>query len=98
MTDRALQMLSLAMKAGKVVSGEFQTEEAVKGQKAFLVIVATDASDNTKKKFHDKCSYYGIPVRDAGSKDALGHAIGRASRATVAVTDRSFATGIMEKM
>ena len=49
MTDRVLSMLGLAAKSGNVVSGEFSTEKAVKTGKAFLVIVADDSSDNTKK-------------------------------------------------
>ena len=32
-------------------SGEYQTEKAVKSGTAFLVVVAKDSSDNTKKKF-----------------------------------------------
>ena len=49
--NKALSMLSLATKAGKTVTGEFSTEKAVKEGKAYLVVVAQDASDNTKKKF-----------------------------------------------
>ena len=53
MTDRVLSMISIAAKSGNVVSGEFSTEKAVKTGKAFLVIVADDSSDNTKKHFSD---------------------------------------------
>ena len=45
-----ISLVGLAAKAGKVVSGEFATEKAVKTQKAFLVIIAQDASENTRKK------------------------------------------------
>ena len=41
--DKALAMIGLAQKAGKIVSGEFATEKAVKTGKAALVIVAGDA-------------------------------------------------------
>ena len=51
MQNKILSLVGLAMKAGKVVSGEFSTEKAVKEGKASLVIVAEDASDNTKKLF-----------------------------------------------
>ena len=53
--------LGLAMKAGKVVSGEFMTEKAIRDGMASLVIVAEDASANTKKKFKDSCSFYHVP-------------------------------------
>ena len=55
--DRALSMLSLAAKAGKVASGEFSVEKAVKSRKAYLVLVADDASENTKKLFRNMCSF-----------------------------------------
>ena len=58
MTDRVLSMLGLAAKSGNVVSGEFSTEKAVKTGKAFLVIVADDSSDNTKKHFSDMTAIY----------------------------------------
>ena len=58
--NRILSLVSLATKAGKTVSGEFCTEKEVKSGRAALVIVAGDASDNTKKKFRNK---YGNPYR-----------------------------------
>ena len=60
--DRILSMLGLAAKAGKIVSGEFSTEKAIKSGKAFIVIVSEEASENTKKMFRDKCSFYEIPI------------------------------------
>ena len=52
--DRVLSMLGIAAKAGSVASGEFSTEKAVKEGRAYLVIVAQDASDNTKKMFRNR--------------------------------------------
>ena len=54
---------------------------------AMLVIVAEDASANTKKLFHDKCSYYEVPVYEYGTKEELGWAIGRDLRSSVGVCD-----------
>ena len=51
--DRIYSMLGLAMKAGKVVSGEFAVDKSIKDGSAWLVIIASDASDNTTKKFSD---------------------------------------------
>ena len=42
--SKGLSMLGLAMKAGKVSSGEFATEQAVKSGSAYLVILAETAS------------------------------------------------------
>lgn len=89
-TNRALSLLGLAMKAGKLVSGEFLTEKAVKSMKATLVIVAEDASDNTKKMFTNMCTYYEVPLYFWGKKEDLGAAIGREYRASLALTDAGF--------
>ena len=85
-----LAMIGLAQKAEKIVSGEFATEKAVKTGTAELVIVADDSSDNTKKMFSNMCTYYEIPVYFYSNKEALGHAIGRQFRASLAVLDEGF--------
>ena len=87
-------MLSIAKKAGKVASGEFMTENSVKSGTARLVIVAEDASDNTKKKFNNMCTYYEVPIYIYGTKDDLGHTIGLEFRASLAVTDAGIAKKI----
>ena len=86
------------MKAGKVVSGEFSTEKAVKEGKAALVIVAEDASDNTKKLFNDKCDFYQVPVYVYGDKEIIGHAIGKELRASLAIVDAGFAKSIEREL
>ena len=51
--NRVLSLLGLSKKAGRLVSGEFSTETAVKTGKACLVLVSREASENTKKKFRN---------------------------------------------
>ena len=77
--DNVLRMIGLAKKAGRVVSGEFMTESAIKSGEAALVILAQDVSENTRKKFNNSCEYYKVPIREYSSKDELGHAIGKES-------------------
>ena len=96
--SKALSMISLATKAGKTASGEFATEQSVKSFRAELVIVATDASDNTKKKFQNMCEFYEVPIYFYGDKDTLGHAMGKEFRASLAVNDLGFAKGIMKHL
>ena len=47
--DKVLSLLGLAARGRNLVSGEFSTEKAVKEGRASLVVVGTDASDNTKR-------------------------------------------------
>lgn len=97
-SSKALSLVSLATKAGKTASGEFCTEKEVKTGMAELVIVAEDASDNTKKKFKNMCNFYEVPIYFYGDKDTLGHAMGKEFRAMVAVTDAGFAKGIVKHL
>ena len=48
-SSKVLSLVGLATRAGKTVSGEFSTEKSVKTGKGFLVLVAEDASENTRK-------------------------------------------------
>lgn len=96
--DKVLSLIGLATKAGKTVSGEFATEKEVKTGRASLVIVATDASDNTKKKFKNMCEFYEVPISFYEDKDALGHAMGKEFRASLAVLDEGFSKGIMKQL
>ncbi len=91
-------MLGLATKAGRIASGEFSTEKAVKSGSAFLVVVSEEASENTKKKFCNMCSFYQVPMYLYASKEALGNAIGKEFRASLAVLDEGFAKSLEEKL
>ena len=88
--NKVLSLLSLAEKAGKIQSGEFSTEKSIKASKAALVIVALDASANTKKMFTNMCHYYRVPLYFYSGKEELGHSTGKSIRASLAVTDAGF--------
>lgn len=94
--NKVLSLLGLATKGRNLVSGEFQTEGAVKDGSALLVIVAEDASANTKKLFHDKCSFYEVPVTEYGTKVDLGRAIGKDLRSSLAICDAGLATAVQK--
>lgn len=94
MNNKILSTLSISMKAGKVLSGEFAVEAAVKKSECNIVIVASDASNNTKKLFRDKCTFYNIPMYVYGTKEQLGNAIGKEMRASVAISDYGLAKNI----
>ena len=96
--NKVLSLIGLATKAGKTASGEFLTEREVKSGKAALVIVAGDASENTKKNFRNMCDYYKVPIYFYEDKDTLGHAMGKQFRASLAVLDEGFAKGIRKHL
>ena len=96
--DRILSLLGLAKRAGKIASGEFSTERAVKSGQAHLVIVSNEASENTQKMFRNMCEFYKAPMYLYAQKESLGHALGKGFRASLAVLDEGFASSIKEKL
>jgi len=96
--SKIFPMLGLAMKSRNLVSGEFMTEKAVKEGNAYLVIVSEEASENTKKKFRNMCSFYEVPIYFYGTMDELGHCIGKEFRASAAITDEGFAKSIISRL
>ena len=94
--NKGLSLLGLAFRSGNLVSGEFAAREAVRKKTAALIIVANDASDNTKKKFRNMCEFYEVPIYFYKDKDTLGHAMGKEMRASLAVLDEGLAKGILK--
>ncbi len=96
--DSVLSLLGIAKKAGKLVSGEVQTESAVKSGRANLVIISREASENTKKKFQNMSSWNRVPIQFYGTREELGAATGSGYRAVLAVLDEGLAEAVGEKI
>ncbi len=98
MRDEALSLLSLAAKAGKLADGEFKAMEAIKKHRAYLVILAEDATAGTIKKFKDKAKTENVPVVFSVKKEILGRTIGKEDRAVIALLDRGFGESLRKKL
>ncbi|MBR3904285.1 MAG: ribosomal L7Ae/L30e/S12e/Gadd45 family protein [Clostridia bacterium] len=72
-------LLGLAMRAGQLTAGADLALREIKAQKAALVLVDQDASENTRKKLSDACAYRRVPmhIMEAG---LLDRACGREGR------------------
>ena len=96
--NKIYSLLGIAMRGRNLVSGEFQTLEAIKKGSAMLVIIAEDASDNTKKLFSDKCLFYQVPVFQYGNREELGKAVGKDLRSSVGVCDAGLADAVIRQL
>ncbi|WP_078576399.1 YlxQ family RNA-binding protein [Salipaludibacillus agaradhaerens] len=85
-------LLGLMQRAGKLITGEELVVKAIQNKKAHHVIIASDASENTRKKITDKCHYYKIPYTLFENRFSIGQAIGKRERVVVAMIDKGFAT------
>lgn len=95
---KLINLLSMAQRAGKVLSGDFVVTEAMGKKKCpvKLLIVAEDASSETLKKFQSLAQERNVDMRCALTKDSLGHCIGKEYRAMAAVTDTGFAKAMIK--
>ncbi|MGV3042766.1 YlxQ family RNA-binding protein [Staphylococcus rostri] len=91
MNQQFLNFLGLAMRAGKVKTGESVLIAELKKHRLKLVLIADDASDNTKKTLINKCTTYKTPYRVVSNRYELGVAIGKEARVNIGITDNGFA-------
>lgn len=92
--QKVLALIGIAQRAGKTVSGEFAIEKNIRSGKIRCLVVAVDASENTRKKYRDMSVYYRVKHFEACSKDALSGGIGKENRAAIAVTDQGIADAL----
>ena len=95
--DKLLGMLGLAKRAGKVTSGEFLCEKAIKSGQSKLIIIASNISENAKKAVINTCNHYGVEYIVFAEDAELGRAIGTDGRMVVSVNDDSFKNAILSK-
>lgn len=95
--NKALGMLGLAKRAGKVTSGEFLCEKAIKNGQSRLIIIASNISEGAKKSVINTCRRYGVEYIVFAEDTELGKAIGADSRMVVSVNDDSFRNAILSK-
>lgn len=93
---RMLNLLGIAQRGNRLVSGELAVEQAIRNGKAKLLLVAHDASDNTKKKYADMAKTHELQSYALFSKEELGECIGRVYRASVALSDEGLAEALVK--
>ena len=82
-------LLGLAQRAGRMVSGEEFVVEAIQKGQVKLVYLAEDAGPNLTKKITDKSQTYQVQVVTAFSTLELSAAVGK-TRKVLAITDAGF--------
>jgi len=95
--NKMTDMIGLSAKARKCVSGETGCMQAIRTGKAKLIIISSEASENTTKQFLDKSDYRNIPFIILESEMNLGHLIGKYNRMVVAIIDEQFANIIIHE-
>ncbi len=87
-------MIGFCRKSGNLKSGTENVLKSIVSGKAKLILVATDASENSIKKVTDKAKYYEVDYYSVLTIDELSKAIGQNNRVSIAITDKKFASSI----
>jgi ribosomal protein L7Ae-like RNA K-turn-binding protein len=91
-----INLLGLAARARKITSGTEITINGVRSKKVKLVLLATNASDNTKKLVYDKCKTYNTKVIELYDSIALSNAIGKNNIMVVGIIDIGFSNKMLK--
>ena len=95
--SKVISMIGMANRAQKVISGEESLRQSIREKKVKLIIIAEDASFNTKKRFSNCANYYGIPYYVYLSKDEFSISLGGRIRSVIGIADDNF-TAYLEKL
>ena len=95
MRERILGLLGLMRKARAAAIGETDTGAAVRGGKAKLLLLASDASDNAKKRAETFVYGRGVTMlRLPFTKQEISAAVGKGGCSMAAVCDAGFAAAL----
>ena len=104
-TARAIGLLGLCAKAGRVVVGVplicTALQTGAKNKTPLVVLLAEGCAPNTTKRITDRTTFYGVPlIRLPIDTAALAHAVGKrdAAVAAVGVTEEHLAAAILAAM
>ena len=99
METKVMNYLSLARKGGMAELGEEPVGIAAREGKAYLIIVASDASDHTWRRAKSFAAGTDQQcIRLSSTKEAIGFVVGRQSLAIAAITDVRLALAMVESL
>ena len=99
LNEAFLRQLGLAKRAGRAELGEDGVSGAAAAGKARLVLLASDAAENTARRARNLTEgTHAVVLTVPYSKDVLGAACGRASCAMLAITESGLARSAAEKL
>ena len=99
MREKTLKFLGLMRRASALQAGENNAGEAVRGGKAKLLLLASDASENAKRRAESfvggrSCLLLALPF----TKAELGDALGQGDCSMAAVTELGFANALAKRL
>ncbi len=91
-------MLGIARKGGNISIGFDATVSDVEKSKSILVIIASDASDKTKKNIKFICDKYNCNYIEFGEKEIIGKSLGRKVVSVLSIRDKNIASYLINNV
>lgn len=99
MREKALRLLGLMRRANALAPGEQNTGSAVRSGKAALLLLASDASANARKRAEGFAAARQLPLTELPfTKEEFACAVGGSVAAIAAVTDAGFAGALLRAL
>ena len=99
MTHKALNLLSLSRKGGNIELGEESVGACCRANHARLLILASDAGDNVRRRASSFTAHYNTPLVTAPfTKEELGMALGRSVCAIACLSDVQLAQAFVKAL
>lgn len=94
--NKALRMLGLAMRAGKISFGTESVIDTITKKRSKLVIIANDASERTKRNIKKIANEHNIKMKIYETIETLSKSIGKENKAVISINDINFANEILK--
>ena len=94
MSDSICGMIGLAMRAGCVAAGTESAIAELQKHRSRMILMDEDASENTRKRLQDKCSFYHARLYVL-PKGYLDRSLGKSGRMAAAVKTGNFDRQLM---
>lgn len=94
--ERFYSFIGLIQKSGNLICGYNNCIYDIKKDKCKLLIIAEDASQNTRDKFISLCKSRNIPYMVYGSKNEFGFKLGKSPKSVLAVKDENMSKVVQD--
>lgn len=96
--NKIYSMLGLARKGGKISIGYDVTCIEVEKKKSLLVMIASDASEKTKKNIIYVCDKYSGKYIEYGEKELLGQCLGKKMVSVLSINDENIVSYVLKNI
>ena len=94
MINKVNGLLGLSAKSGNILAGTDLVLDEMLKNRVKLVILASDASEKTKKNMKYYCDKANVEIVIYGTNEENSKAIGKKNKAVLAIKDRNLADAI----